>query len=271
MTETLMLYAGMALYIVTTLLAVRHFASGASSTWAGRACVLGAVLAHAGAMLVRGGRTHGFPAQNLQEFAMLTLTVMMGAVLLLDIVKRLPALLYGAAPVAAIGIPLAGLISRTSSGPFPPPAVGPWTALHVIAVTAGYACFLIAFIAGIMFMAARRELRDRTEHSMISGLPPLETALRINRVAVLVGFLLLTAGILLGYFYARSAPPGEGWRVDPKVIFSTVTWACYGAVLILAVRPSWRGRRAVIASMVSFASVVFTMWASYLSDFHRYS
>jgi ABC-type uncharacterized transport system permease subunit len=270
--QAALMYGGVAAYLLASLLAIRHFSLGAAPRWAGRATVGAAVLLHAAAIAARAAEAAGFPAQNLQEFGLLTLTVMMAAVLALDLAKGMPSILYGTAPIAAIGIPLAGLVSRTAeASPVPPPAPGVWTALHVVAVTAGYACFLIAFVSGVIYIAAQQQLRRKSERAMSSPLPSLETALRVNRGAVLAGFVLLTAGILLGYFYARSAPPAAGWRIDPKVIFSSVTWACYGSVLALALRPAWRGRRAVIASMISFMSVIFTMWATYLSDFHGYS
>lgn len=270
--ETGLMYAGMVLYIVAALMSIRYFSTGNASLGVGRAIVLGAVACHLGALVVRGSREGVFPAQNLRDFGVLTLTLMTAVALTLDLAKRLPSLLYGVVPLAAIGIPLAGVIQRSSGAPAgetPGPSV--WTGLHIIATTAGYACFLIAFVSGIIYVAAQRELRDKSGGSMSSRLPSLETALRVNFACVLIGFLLLTAGILLGYLYARGEFTDAAWRLDPKVIFTTATWLCYGVVLALTLRPRWRGRRAVIASMVSFVSVILTLWASLAwTQFHQY-
>jgi ABC-type uncharacterized transport system permease subunit len=270
-TETLLIYLGLAFYLIAALLSIRHFAAGRSTPALGRSIVLAGALLHAGAIILRARDGGPFPAQNLHEFALLAFTLTMLAVLAIDLAKNTPSLLYGAAPVAAIGIPLAGLLTRTGPEAGAPPPASVWTALHVIATTAGFACFLIAFVSDVMYLAAQRELKTKTERAVNSRLPPLETALRVHSGAVLTGFLLLTAGILLGYFYARAEPPTRGWRIDPKVILTTVTWLCYGIVLALAVLPRWRGRRSVIASMISFGSVLLTLCASLAwTQFHQY-
>jgi ABC-type uncharacterized transport system permease subunit len=260
--ETALIFAGMGFYLFATLLSIRHFASGTGSPWAGRGTVLAGALFHAAALIVHGNTQGAFPAQNLHDFGLLLITTMMMVVLVIDLAKRVPSLLYGAAPVAFIGIAVAGVIHRTAGGGSIAAPMSIWTGLHVLTTTSGYACFLIAFIAGVIYMAVQRQLRAGTVES---PLPSLETALRVNRGSVWAGFLLLTAGIVLGYLYARSAPPSAGWRVDPKVILTTVTWACYGVALL----PILRGRRAVVASMVSFLSVILTLWASVTwTDFH---
>lgn len=269
--ETGLMYAGMLLYIVAALMAIRYFSTGAASSGVGRALVFGAVACHIGALVVRGSRDGSFPAQNLRDFGVLTLTLMAAVALVLDVVKRMPSLLYGVVPVAAVGIPLAGVIQRTSGETGTAPEASVWTGLHIIATTAGYACFLIAFVSGLIYVAAQRELREKGDRAMSMRLPSLESALRVNFICVLLGFALLTAGILLGYLYARGVESGSDWRLDPKVIFTTFTWLCYGAVLALALRPRWRGRRAVIASMVSFVSVILTLWASLAwTQFHKF-
>ena len=151
--ETALMYAGMFLYIVAALLSIRYFSTGAASPGLGRAVVLGAVACHLGALIVRGSREGAFPAQNLRDFGVLTLTLMTAAALALDLLKRLPSLLYGVVPVAAIGIPLAGVIQRTSGiDGAGAPALSVWSGLHIIATTAGYACFLIAFVSGVIYV-----------------------------------------------------------------------------------------------------------------------
>lgn len=269
--ETLLLYTGLAMYLMASLLSIRYFASGRPATWGGRAFVGAGVLLHIAAMIIRGRATGYFPAQGLHEFGILTFTTMMLVALVIDLAKHMPSLLYGAAPVATIGIPLAGLIQRTTADGGAP-AMSVWTGMHVIATMAGYACFLIAFVSGAIYLEAQRELKSKSGRSIESRFPPLEASLRVNRGSVLIGFLLLTAGIVMGYLYARSAPPAvHVWQLDPKIIMTTITWLCYGIVLMLPWAPRYRGRPVVVASMLSFVIVILSVWVSLAwTEFHRY-
>ncbi|MBI2898652.1 MAG: cytochrome c biogenesis protein CcsA [Planctomycetes bacterium] len=90
--------------------------------------------------------------------------------------------------------------------------------------------------------------------------------------SVLAGVLCLTAGVLVGYMYARTVETASNaWRTDPKVILTTVTWLAYLLVALSSFLPAFRGRRAAQASVACFAFVILAFWATaFSSRFHGF-
>jgi len=71
------------------------------------------------------------------------------------------------------------------------------------------------------------------------------------------GFVLLTAGLLMGAFWAKSAW-GDYWVWDPKETWSLVSWMIFVIVLHLRYLGHWRGRRFAVLLIVGFGAVMFT-------------
>lgn len=74
---------------------------------------------------------------------------------------------------------------------------------------------------------------------------------------VVVGFTLLTIGLVTGMVYAKNVW-GRFWTWDPKEVWSAVTWIFYAALLHERLTVGWRGRRAAIMAIVGFGVLLFT-------------
>lgn len=261
MIDTALLIAGLAAYALTSLAGVRPALS--------RGAAAAGIVLHA-SMLTHWGVSRLYvPGTNLYEAFILLTTGLMGLTLLIDVARRMPILTRLMAPVALAFIvvaTVAGPRGEAETGRLDPRAFS--AGIHVLMTLASYALFMVAFVTGALYIAAQRALKG---HEMSENLPPLETALRLNRAAVALGFALLTAGILIGYLEARSRMPGPEWRLDAKILLATATWAAYGVVLLMAVVPRLRGRREVVASMASIVLVMLTLVATLgWSGFHRF-
>jgi ABC-type uncharacterized transport system permease subunit len=102
-------------------------------------------------------------------------------------------------------------------------------------------------------------------------MPSLETVARLNVRSIAAGVALLAGGIVVGYFYARQFYQRQFDRLDPKIILSCATLAAYLVLLALSRRPSFRGRRTALGSVLGFFLVLANFWASiFWSDLHRY-
>jgi len=88
---------------------------------------------------------------------------------------------------------------------------------------------------------------------------------------IMVGFPLLTVGIITGAVWANSAW-GTYWSWDPKETWSLITWFVYAAYLHARFTKGWRGNRAAVLSMVGFLAVIFTYLGVnlLLSGLHSY-
>ena len=89
---------------------------------------------------------------------------------------------------------------------------------------------------------------------------------------VVVGFILLTAGIITGAVWANEAW-GNYWSWDPKETWSLITWLVYAAMLHSRYLRGWYGKRLAVFSVVGFVCVLFTYFGVnlFLSGLHSYA
>jgi ABC-type uncharacterized transport system permease subunit len=114
----------------------------------------------------------------------------------------------------------------------------PWAALHFVLGVGAYGLFGAAVLHGALLDAAERRLRLKGAlKEGGQGLPLLQLE-RLTFRFVEVGFLVLSATVLLGLFTAAH------WRWDHKTIFSLLGWAVFAALLAGRRLRGWRGRRA---------------------------
>ena len=128
---------------------------------------------------------------------------------------------------------------------------------HAAVIFASYAAFFLALVTGVAFLAQERRLKRKDPRVIRSNLIPIEVLDRVNRWAVIVGFLLFSLGMVEAQILAEKSW-GSFWLLDPKVVFCGLTWIAYATVLWLRVTVGLRGRRVVFMSVMSFLLVMFT-------------
>ncbi len=89
---------------------------------------------------------------------------------------------------------------------------------------------------------------------------------------VVIGFLMLTLGIITGSVWAHSAW-GTYWSWDPKETWSLITWLVYASVIHSRMVRKWKGKKIAILCIIGFACVLFTYFGVnyYLSGLHSYA
>ncbi|MCX8022284.1 MAG: cytochrome c biogenesis protein [Syntrophorhabdaceae bacterium] len=135
-----------------------------------------------------------------------------------------------------------------------------WLHIHVITCFIAYAAFAVSFIAGLLYFVDIKGI-----------MPPKETLEELNYRSVVVGFPMLSAGILTGAVWAHYAW-GTYWSWDPKETWSLITWIIYALFLHARLMKGWRGKRMMLLSIIGFASVIFTYLGVnfLLSGLHSY-
>jgi cytochrome c-type biogenesis protein CcsB len=166
--------------------------------------------------------------------------------------------------VIVLGLPLVFVAMAATSlldpdiEPLIPALQSNWLVAHVITCFLGYAGFAVSFVAALMLLAAS------WTDSLGKAMPDKKLLDEIVYRSILVGYPMLTVGIITGAAWADYAW-GTYWSWDPKETWSLITWMVYSAFLHARLARGWSGHRTAILSVVGFAAVLFTFFGvSYL-------
>jgi len=132
-----------------------------------------------------------------------------------------------------------------------------WMVLHVVTLFLANALFALAFSAGIMYLLQERHIKRKNFGFLYPRLPSLERLDKINYFCLIVGFPLMTVGLVAGFAYAGTVWRSP-WNWDPKEIFALITWFIYAILLHERLAVGWRGRRAAWLAIFGFSAVLVT-------------
>ena len=132
-----------------------------------------------------------------------------------------------------------------------------WVIFHVTVLFAANALFALAFCSSLMYLLQERQIKKKHFGFLYPRLPSLERLDQINHRCLLIGFPLMTIGLVTGFAYAGKAwrPP---WQWDPKIIFALATWFMYAVLLHERLTVGWRGRRAAWLAIFGFLAILIT-------------
>ena len=150
----------------------------------------------------------------------------------------------------------------------PRPAVlrSPLFTVHVLSMLFAYASFALAFVLGITYVLLFKEIKAKHLGYFYTRLPSLQTLDVMNGRAVVVGWVLLTAGLIVGGVWASqihgstSDPRVQAMGVgDPKILIALLSWATYTFALVARRAIGWSGRRAAWLSALAFVLVLLNL------------
>ena len=143
-----------------------------------------------------------------------------------------------------------------------------WIYVHIVLIFLGYAGLVVAVSSGVLYLVAQRGLKAKN-HPIGSprGLPPLETLDMVAYRSLLVGFPLLTAGLVIGAYWA-DALFGRVSLSDPTILLAVLAWAVYLVLLFARWSAGWRGRRSAYLTLVCFGLALAGWLANGSSGLH---
>ena len=161
-------------------------------------------------------------------------------------------------PFALLGMAWAQLYLPADINPLMPALQSNWLLYHVITCFLGYAAFAVACGVSIMYLikAKSEEKGNEAAGGLMSQFPPTRVLDDLNYKAIMVGFPLLTLGIITGAAWANYAW-GTYWSWDPKETWSLIVWFIYAAFLHARFTKGWVGKRAAWLSIIGFAATIF--------------
>lgn len=203
------------------------------------------------------------PLSNLYESLVFFAWSMALALILINFRFKTPA-------VVVFGLPLVFLVMAstflvdTNIRPLIPALQSNWLVIHVVTCFLGYAGFAASFVAAVILLVAR------SSETIGKRLPAKAVLDEIVYRSVLLGFPLLSVGIITGAAWADHAW-GSYWSWDPKETWSLITWMVYSAFLHARLARGWSGGRTAILSVLGFGAVIFTYFGvNYLPGLHSY-
>ena len=134
-------------------------------------------------------------------------------------------------------------------------------AIHVACSLFSYLAFLVAFVAGLLFLVQERQLKRKTLGLLFHRLPSLDALDRLNFLAIGAGFGLLSAGLAFGVV-GVAAVFGRWWTGDPKEVLTVLVWTAYLVLWLVRLRATLRGRRVALLSILGFSLMLFTVLAA---------
>jgi len=124
--------------------------------------------------------------------------------------------------------------------------------LHVGLVLVAFAGFTLAAALSALYLWQERRLKRREASILRVRVPSLANLDELVGRTIVVALPALTLGIAAGL--VRLAWNGGGF--DVLMVVTLVTWAVYGAFLVLRFEAGWRGRRAAYLALIGFALVI---------------
>lgn len=156
--------------------------------------------------------------------------------------------------------------------PLVPALQSQWLIYHVVTCFIAYGAFAISCGASILYLIkARRDNNDLSAGNFMNFIPSTDFLDELNHKIIVIGFPMLTLGIITGAAWAHYAW-GRYWGWDPKETWSLITWFIYAAFLHARFTRGWRGKKAAILSIIGFGAVLFTYLGvnMILSGLHSY-
>lgn len=146
---------------------------------------------------------------------------------------------------------------------------GPLFGVHVSSLLFAYASFALACVIGITYMLQFKEIKAKHLGFFYTRLPSLQVLDRMNHVAIVIGWIFLSVGLLVGFVwaaqaksYAAGSPQVQAMSIgDPKILVAVVCWVIYSFELFAARLIGWGGRKTAYLSLIGFSIVLFNFVA----------
>jgi ABC-type transport system involved in cytochrome c biogenesis permease subunit len=139
-----------------------------------------------------------------------------------------------------------------------------WFWVHVVSLLFAYASFALAAMLGLTYMLQFKEIKKKHLGYFYTRLPSLHVLDAMNSRAVVVGWLFLTIGVVVGVVWtaqARALSPGnvnlQAMSLDdPKIFIALLTWAVYSFEVFARKTMGWSGRKSAWLSALGFAIIL---------------
>lgn len=168
---------------------------------------------------------------------------------------------YRIEALGAFLVPLAFVTAASAGVPVASPERFPvavqytWLGLHIVLALLGYAALTLTFCAAIMYLIQERQLKSKRPGTWYHHLPSLTLLDELNARALLLGFPLLTQGIITGSVWAKYVHGSYfNWSLTSLPLL--LAWLIYAALLAGRRVLGWQGIKAARATIGGFVIIL---------------
>ena len=256
MTDRHCLWLALLFYLAASALTLWRLRGGRTSLHQVNVTLLiGGFLLQLAGLVLRGMSLHRCPLTNPFEVTVFIVWALVLFYLLIGPSYRVSFLGAFTAPMVTLVL-LAGLLAANDLPHESTLKHSPWVEFHAGIGILACGAFALAFVVGAMDLAQDRQLRSHHPGPAFHLLPSVEQLDLIGVRLLILGFILLTVGMIGG---AISDKIVGAWPW-PKTVWAWTTWLLYGALLAARTTGNWRGRRAAAATMAAFVFLLTTYW-----------
>jgi len=228
-------------------------------------------------LLFRWSISGHFPVSNLYEsLFFLTWGISLGQ-LLIEREYQSPIIPSIAIPIELLTVAFACFVLPEDlklSSNLVPALRSSWLVMHVSVVMLSYAALIVGSLlsASVLFVNKNKPLQIRSSSTGTGGfkisknysledlVSPIEFSHSeeldtLSYRSILIGFFLLTLGLISGAVWANEAW-GTWWSWDPKETWAFISWLFYAAYLHMRISKGWQGRRPALLATLGFLVVL---------------
>ena len=165
-----------------------------------------------------------------------------------------------------------------------------WLVMHVSVVMLSYSALILGSLlsTSVLIIENKKPLQIRSNSIGIGGYTNFNSS-RFDRLtnesdfshsekldtlsyrSILIGFFLLTLGLITGAIWANEAW-GTWWSWDPKETWAFISWLFYACYLHMRISKGWQGRKpAILATTGFFVVLICYLGVNYLGvGLHSY-
>jgi ABC-type uncharacterized transport system permease subunit len=202
-------------------------------------------------LAVQAARSHGFPWATWAGSLNLFVWLVVGAYLIWGCRARYRLLGLAVMPLAALLLALARIGGGTRSAA-PSRYSDAFLVVHVGLVLVAFAGFTLAAALSALYLWQERRLKARARGVLRLCPPALATLETLTARTIALALPALTVGVAAGFLRLGE----RGGRFDALMAVTLLTWAVYGAYLLLRHELGWRGRRAAYLALFGFLLVI---------------
>ena len=162
-------------------------------------------------------------------------------------VYRLSLLGVFTAPLVAFLLGLALIPGMMDPDPLRITHVDAWGEAHAAFSVLAYGALGLAAVTGVMFLLLNNRLKEgRMDNTLFKNLPPVRDLSRVVIRLLVLGFAILTLGLVCGLIMKTSGD------VSKHLIVALCQWVAYAVLLIVEWRRGMPPRKLALAAVVLF-------------------